>query len=120
VDHLLANKISNSFVTFVSRGFFLLIVGVVIAGQRLLRTQENFCLDCWSISHRLLRERRVEVPKKVVNSLETIDSVARSRGSLLATLSICARKIRVIRGYEFRGFVLNSPVERMVLPPGVL
>src|SRR5437867_12479260 len=50
-----------------------------------------------SISHLLIRERRVEVPKKVkkVKKIpETIDSVARGRASSLATFSICARKIR--------------------------
>src|SRR2546430_4609635 len=38
---------------------------------------EKFCLDCWSISHLLLRERRVEVSKKLNKFPDMIDSVAR-------------------------------------------
>jgi hypothetical protein len=63
----------------------------------------EFYLRRASISHLPLRERRVEVPKRVKKVSKTIDSVARGRASSLATFSICVRKIRVIRCYKFSG-----------------
>src|SRR6266496_2256901 len=66
-----------------------------------------------SISHLLIREWRVEVPKKVKKVkkiLETIDSVARGRASSPATFSICARKIRNAIAQIHRG------LRRFLLP----
>jgi hypothetical protein len=64
--------------------YFLLIVGVMIAGQPLLRARRSFVCNCWSVSYLLLRERRVEVPKELKKFLEAHDSMARGRARSLA------------------------------------
>src|SRR5437016_13389771 len=74
IDGLIRSNVAASRPTIST--FILLI--------RHIRAQEKFCLfclDCWSISHLLLRERRVEVSKKFP---ETINSVGRGSHNAVA------------------------------------
>jgi len=63
---------------------FWLFGWVVIAGQPLLRTQEKFCLHCWSIPTFFSGNSGAKFRKKFKKFPETIDSVARGRASSLA------------------------------------